>query len=157
MRLRLAQALVSGTGGIALLAAMGSAGGTADLVRGGAMGIGMLVGSIGAAEGFREARRQRLTSDNRTRVRSVVEQWRAEYLATLRERLLRAQREHEAALRAAVKAEVEAAEARVAELQRLARADAGERKRAQQEAEAAATTLAEVRASLADLAVVLRP
>lgn len=118
MRLRLVQATLSSTGGVAMLAVVGGGGGgMADSLRFGAMGAGMLVGGLGAAEGFRESKRQRTAQEARARARGLTEQWRAEYLAALRERLLKAQRAHETALRDTLRRQTEEADARVAELQ----------------------------------------
>lgn len=120
MRLRLAQALLSSTGGVAMLAVVGgTGGGAAETLRFGALGVGMLVGGISAAEGIRETKRQRTSQDAKARLRTVADEWRADYLATARERLLREQRAQEAALRDAIRRQIEESDARVAELQKL--------------------------------------
>lgn len=97
LRLRLLQAAVSTTGGATMLYAMAVPSG--DGLRAGAMGISMLIGGIGAAEAFRESRQQKSVQEARAQVRSVVEQWRATYLASAREHMLRQQRERERLLR----------------------------------------------------------
>lgn len=155
MRLRLVQALLSSTAGAVLLATMGAQSGLGTMVRSGSMGVGMLVGGVAAAEGFREARRQRTTSEARTRVRSGVEQWRAEYLAGLRERLLREQRMQEAALRDALRAQTEEAEAQMATVKQSARAAADEQRRRDKELSEAGEALRQVRARLGELAAVI--
>lgn len=118
MRLRLVQALLSSTGGIAMLAVVGgSGGGAADSLRFGALGVGMLVGGISAAEGIRDTKRQRTSQEAKAHLRTVSDQWRAEYLAVVRERLLREQRAQEGALREAIRGQIEEAERRAAQLQ----------------------------------------
>lgn len=116
LRLRLLQAAVSTSGGAALLYTMANP--AAGGLREGAMGISMLIGGIGAAEAFREARQQRTLQDARNRVRSVVEQWRSEYLATMREHLLRQQRERERLLRDTIDGALADVESQLAALDR---------------------------------------
>lgn len=119
MRLRLVQALLSSTGGVAMLAVIGGTGGGAvESVRFGALGVGMLVGGISAAEGIRETKRQRTSQDAKTKLRSVTDHWRADYLAAVRERLLREQRAQETALREAIRHEIEQLDARATEVQK---------------------------------------
>lgn len=116
LRLRLLQAMVSTTGGAALLYTLVADPTGGGMLRIAPMGISMLVGGIGAAEGFREARQQRTLQDARMRVRSVVDQWRAEYLAKVREQLLRQQRERERALRETIEAAMRDVEGQLAAL-----------------------------------------
>ncbi|HET9773056.1 MAG TPA: hypothetical protein VFS16_19315 [Acidimicrobiia bacterium] len=152
MRLRLVQALLSSAGGAAMIGTITSTSALSGAVQKGSMGIGMLVGGVAAAEGFKEARRQRKAADARARIRTVVEQWRAEYLAGMRERLLREQRTQEAALREAVRAQVEEAEAQIAAAKQAARAAADEQRRRARELADAGEAVRVVRARLADLA-----
>ncbi|HEX7167814.1 MAG TPA: hypothetical protein VF230_12605, partial [Acidimicrobiales bacterium] len=93
--------------------------------------------------------------ETKARVRSVTEQWRGEYLASLRERLLREQRAQETALRDALRRQIEEADAAVAALQQSARAGADEKRRRGQEATDAKARLDGVERRLAELADVL--
>lgn len=113
LRLRLLQATVSTTGGAALLYTLTMPDTSSMVLRTVPMGISMLIGGVSAAEAFREARQQRTLNEARTRVRSVVEQWRSEYLAAAREQLLRLQRERERALRETIDAAVRDLDARI--------------------------------------------
>lgn len=154
MRLRLVQATLSSTGGVAMLAVVGGGGGgLADSLRFGAMGAGMLVGGLGAAEGFRETKRQRTTQEARAKVRVVTEQWRAEYLARLREQLLKEQRNHETALRETFRRQIEEADAHVAALQASAAGRPAQKGRA--DAAGATERVAAVRRRLDELDRVL--
>ena len=155
MRLRLVQALLSSTAGVALLATINATGGMGIQVRSGSMGVGMLVGGVAAAEGFREAKRQRTSSEARARIRTVVEQWRAEYLANLRERLLREQRTQETALRDALRAQAEEAEAQMAELKQATQAAVEDQRRRGKERAEARAALRQVRTRLGELAAVI--